>query len=229
MQILDEDQPRLPLAELESQLGHRFLLAAIAGGVVHGVVQRPQLHLLRQIEQVVEVDPPLGVEQLGLEGGIRGRSRRGGSPKPEQTACERRDRVVAARHAEIEHQARMENVAERLGSPLAYLQQAGLADAGLAPDIHGLAGPGLEAGLQHAPDLLNLGGRQTAGSWGSHTPISRKARTGWLRPFTVSAPSSAQFNRSASAWRTASETRMVPVSDSSVSREARFTESPVML
>ena len=98
------------------QLGHRLALAAAAPRVVHRVVERAQLERLRQIQEIVEVDPALVGEQPF---GQRALDRRAGgfrvarALEPEQAAHQRADRVPPGAGAEVEHQAEVEGEALR--------------------------------------------------------------------------------------------------------------------
>ena len=64
--------------------------------------------------------------------------------------------VLALAGPEVEHQPRVAGEAGRLGQRLELVDQPGLADARLAPDIDDLALAGLPAGRQHGLELRQL-------------------------------------------------------------------------
>ena len=59
MEILHDDQDRSAAAAARDQRRSQLALAAIASGVVHGVIQCPPLACLRQIKQVMKKNEPL--------------------------------------------------------------------------------------------------------------------------------------------------------------------------
>ena len=113
---------------------------------------------------------------------------------------------------------------------LELLDQARLADAGLATQVDGLPASDLAAGARASPrNWRSSARRPTNGRLVRRRrragPSSRQARTGSAKPLTASVPASSQSSRSASARRTASEIRISsPARAASVRREARFTE-----
>ncbi len=101
MQVLDHQQARPARARIRHQLGDRLPPAPLAALVVHGVVERVQLDGLRQIEQVVEIDPVLVRDQAFAAARAAAGSVAAGPFK--EAADERADRVLAGAGAEVEH------------------------------------------------------------------------------------------------------------------------------
>jgi hypothetical protein len=108
----------------------------------------------------MEVDPPVGADQTigkSLLGGRFERRSGTGASGPEQAARQGADRIPAGTGAEVQDQAGVAGEAGRLGAALKFLDQAGLADAGLAAEMDRVAGAGLEAGPQDRFELAELG------------------------------------------------------------------------
>ena len=78
-------------------------------------------------------------------------------PEAEQPAHEGPDRVAARADAEIEHETRMAGEAGIRRHVLECLDQAGLADPGLAPHEHSPPAPALDAGGEVGAELAELG------------------------------------------------------------------------
>ena len=145
-------------------------------GVVHGVVERAQLQRLRQIEQVVEVDPVLvGDQALG----DRARGRR--DPRLDaaaawhlqQAADQRADRVLPGARAEVEHQALVLAEAQGLGLAPELLDQPGLADAGAAAQVDRVPGTAVATGLEQPPELGELRAPADEGAGGRRPDLGR--------------------------------------------------------
>ena len=72
VQVLNRQQPGTIAACLRDEPGEGRALAAVAGCVVHRVIERPQLGRLRQVQEVVQVHPLL-VRQHAIVEGLLGR------------------------------------------------------------------------------------------------------------------------------------------------------------
>ena len=68
MQVLNRQQPRTIAARARDESGDGRPLAAVAGCVVHRIIERTQLGRLRQVQEVVQVHPPLVSKHAILEG-----------------------------------------------------------------------------------------------------------------------------------------------------------------
>ena len=109
-------------------------LAAVARGVVHGVVEGAQAGRLRQVQQIVQVGPLIvghadrRAERASLR---RLRPRPASLPvvSPSRLRTSARIASCAGAGAEIEHQGDMAGEARRRGQRLELLDDAGLADA----------------------------------------------------------------------------------------------------
>ena len=157
--VLDGEQEGRQRAGLAHQRGDRFARAAAARRAVHGVIERAQIGRLRQVQKIVQEHAPLG------ERGVRGdrplecrlAGRRLAGAQPEQTAHQRPDGVLAGRRAEVQDQTGVTGKTPRRGPALPLLEQSGLADAGLATEVYRLPRADVEAGLQRAIELRDLG------------------------------------------------------------------------
>ena len=59
MEILHDDQHWSAAAAARDECRRQFAFAAVTSGVVHGVIKRPPLACLRQVEQVMKKNEPL--------------------------------------------------------------------------------------------------------------------------------------------------------------------------
>ena len=160
MQILDDQQRRAVPAGICGERGGERALAAVAGGVVHRIVERAPFGGLGQVKQVVEKYAPirrhhaLGDKTLRRAQPLR---RIGCRRQAEQALQQRADRVLAFADAEIEHQRAVDREALRVGVSPHFLDEARLADAGFTSHENNPAGTPAEAGANDAPELLELG------------------------------------------------------------------------
>ena len=160
MRVLDRQDhgaaPACPPACPTNQRRHHVLFAAIAGFVVHGVVEPAQLDRLGQVEQIVQKHPLVRFQPASRNRvlGRLGAGRLGtAAGQSHQAAHQRADRVLALADTEIEHQALVRGEALGPGQRGELFDQPGLADPGLATQHHRLARAGLPAGLEHAGEL----------------------------------------------------------------------------
>ena len=77
--------------------------------------------------------------------------------QPQQTAHQRPDGVLAGRRAEVQDQTGVTGKTPRRGPALQLLEQSGLTDARLATKVYCLPRAHVEAGLQRALELRDLG------------------------------------------------------------------------
>ena len=160
MDVLDDESERPARAELFDERRHGLLLAAIARGVVHRLVDDLQLAMLRQIEQIVEEaalrcrNEPFG---LGPEGGAQPLNLSGARRERKQAGDDRTDRIAIPANPEIKHMADMAGVALGLGEPAELLYQPGLADAGVAAQMHHRPAPTGSAIGDHEAQPVEIG------------------------------------------------------------------------
>jgi hypothetical protein len=69
MQVFDDEHERLAGAGAPYQLGHDLAPTAGADGVVHRVIQQPQLARLRQMQEIVQEEPLIRSQGLPVGNG----------------------------------------------------------------------------------------------------------------------------------------------------------------
>ena len=214
---------------LRDQLGHRRALAVVARRVVHGVVERPQLDRLWQVEQIVEVDPPLG-HQPPRPSPARGRlgcpgSRRRASPSRLRTSARMASWPVPCRSRAPGRCGRR--------SPRAAAAAWNSSTSRVLPMPASprtcTAWPARVAARRARPRTARarLDGRRTGRRLRLLAQPSRCQVHRLRRPLTVSSPPGRSRSRSASAAAPRRRSGSRRSAARSVRREARFTESPV--
>src|ERR1700730_5533352 len=157
MEIFDNHQCRCTATSMRGERSCQLALAAVTGGVVHGVVKRAPFTCLWQVEQVVKKhepfgrDHPLGDQTVSCtpsQFGFRGR------PQAEQTQQHGADRVLSFAYAKVEYQAAMSDKACGLGETAHLLDQAGLANSSLAAHVDDLTAAATETRVKDTPELL---------------------------------------------------------------------------
>jgi hypothetical protein len=150
--VFDHQEKRLFPADRSNQIARGRPLAAVARGIVHGVVHSAQGRRLWQIQEIVEVDPLLVPRQALSESSIHrcpSRGRIAAVRSSEQAAHQGAQRVVAGTGAKVEDQSNVAGEAGTCGRSLELFDNAGLADAGLASDYDSLPRTGVPACRQH--------------------------------------------------------------------------------
>jgi hypothetical protein len=139
--VLDRKQNERAGAGGAHQRCHGVAHATAARRDVHGIVQRPQLDRLRQVQKIAQIHAPVRERRIGVDDAVERRLAGCGiaaALQPEETAHQRPDRVLSGRRAEVQDQTRVGGETPRRCPALKLLQQAGLADPGLAADVDGL-------------------------------------------------------------------------------------------
>ena len=160
MDVFDHEDQWRPLADLAYQLRDRLARAAIARGVVHGVIERPQRGRLSQVQQIIQVDSTIGRhEALGQCVLGRPLDVRPAAPGPqfEQAAQQCADRVLTGACSEVQDKPAVA-VNVKLDRPvLKLLYEASLADSCIAADKDGLSATGFQTRAERAHELVELG------------------------------------------------------------------------
>ena len=150
----------LPGARAPDQIDDHAAAATVAGTVVHGVVDRPQLRRLRQIQKVVQEHALVRRHQPLRDRTVAGRRPRpdlGARGQAQQTAHDRPDGIAALADAEVQDEPGVTRKALGDGDATEFVDQAALADAGFAAHVHRQTAARLPAGGDDALELAELG------------------------------------------------------------------------
>ena len=159
VQVLDDQHEGLRTRSGLDRLDEHGLPCALPRGVVHRIVDRAQRRRQLQVEQVEQGRPVMRVDAAFTRRFGRRRARRlvGIDAQAERGAQQGAHRIAALAGAEIEDQAAMAGQAAPAGDGGELLDQARLADAGLAAHIDQLAGVRISQRIERAFELPQLG------------------------------------------------------------------------
>jgi hypothetical protein len=138
VQVFDGDQQWITLARCADQRCDHLLAAAVAHGIVHGVIVRLQLASLWQIQEVVQKrdligrDHIFGYSDLGRR---RARQRLGARLDAKQTSHHRLDGILPSADPKIEDQPFMSRKASGPRQTRHFSEQACLADARVTANV----------------------------------------------------------------------------------------------
>ena len=138
----------------------RATLAAVARGIVHGVIDRAQLERLGKAEEVAQEHGILARDQALADRPVRRGEpgiRIAGRFEFQKFAHQGAARITIDAGAEIENQPGVAGEILFAGQGQQFLEQAALAHPGLAANIDCTAAPGVATRLQQRPELLDLG------------------------------------------------------------------------
>ena len=195
VQVLDDQHQGLRARSGLDRLDEHGLPRALPRGVVHRIVDRAQRRRQLQVEQVEQGRPVMRVDAAFARRFGRCRARRlvGIDAQAERGAQQGAHRIAALAGAEIEDQAAMAGQAAPAGDGGELLDQARLADAGLAAHIDELAGAGTPAAnrARLRTAAARRAGRPAAppaAPSSARRPSTRQTRTGLPRPRTSTSP-----------------------------------------
>ena len=160
VEVLDQEEARPGLARPLDQPRQDPPPAVRPGGVVHGVVEGAQVRRLGQLEQVVQEHRVLGAERVVARSARHGRGRPAGAARrlaPEHAEDEGPDRAPPGAGPEVEDQPGVAGEAGPARLLLELLDEARLADPGLAADVDGLPSPVRAAGDEGRAEVAQLG------------------------------------------------------------------------